>query len=83
MEFNGTIADECEVLAARLGSLYLGDRQVVRALTRSVPQMAGEENRLVSYLCENLDLERRRWTTSSPRTASSTRWSRISIQKDV
>ncbi len=56
MELNGTIADECEALAACLGHLYLGDGQVVRSLTRSVAQMAGDEERLVSYLRENLGL---------------------------
>jgi hypothetical protein len=57
VEFNGTIVDENEVLAACLGHLYLGDGQVVRSLTRSVAQMSGGEERLVSYLREKLDLE--------------------------
>ena len=57
MEFNGTILDESEVLTVCLGHLYLGDGQVVRSLTRSVAQMAGEEERLASYLRESLDLD--------------------------
>lgn len=57
MESNGTILDECEVLAACLGRLYLGDGQVVRSLTRSAAQMSGEEERLVSYLRESLGLD--------------------------
>ncbi len=57
MEFNGTIVDERDVLAACLGHLYLGDGQVVRSMTRSVAQMAGEEERLVSYLRESLGLD--------------------------
>lgn len=57
MELNGTIADECEALAACLGHLYLGENQVVRSLTRSVAQMSGDEERLVSYLRENLGLD--------------------------
>lgn len=55
--FNETIADESEVLTAYLGHLYLGDGQVIRSLTRSVAHMAGKEERLVSYLRENLDLD--------------------------
>lgn len=55
--FNGTIVDECKVLAACLGHLYLGSGQVVRSMTRSVAQMAGEEERLVSYLRESLALD--------------------------
>ena len=57
MEFNGTIIDEREALTACLRHLYLGDGQVVRSLTRSVAQMSGEEERLVSYLRDNLDLD--------------------------
>ena len=55
--FNGTVVDESEVLAVCLGHLYLGDGQVVRSLTRSVAQMAGDEDRLASYLRESLDLD--------------------------
>lgn len=55
--FNGTIIDENGVLAACLGHLYLGDGQVVRSLTRSAAQMAGGEERLSSYLRENLSLD--------------------------
>ena len=56
MEFNGNIVDEREVLAACLGQLYRGGGQIVRSLTRSVANMAGGEERLASYLRENLDL---------------------------
>ncbi len=52
---NGTIADEQEVLAACLGQLYLGGKQVVRSQTRSgLPLPGGEEN-AISYLRENLE----------------------------
>lgn len=54
---NGTIADEREALAACLGHLYLGERQVVRSLTRSGAHMPDDEERMISYLRENLDLE--------------------------
>lgn len=57
VEFNGTIAEEREVLAACLGHLYLGERQVVRSLTRSGAHMPGGEEAVTSYLRENLDLE--------------------------
>lgn len=56
MKFNRTIVDESEVLAACLGPLYPGDGQVVRSLTRNVAQMAGGEERLISYLGESLSL---------------------------
>ena len=52
--FNGTIADEQEVLAACLAQLHLGERQVVRSLTRSGLQVPPDE-RMLSYLRENLE----------------------------
>lgn len=52
---NGTFADEREVLAACLERLYLGDRQVVRSLTRSGLQMPSGDERMLSYLRENLE----------------------------
>jgi hypothetical protein len=51
--FNGTIADEQEVLAACLAQLHLGERQVVRSLTRSGLQVPADE-RMLSYLREHL-----------------------------
>ncbi|CAN5884880.1 hypothetical protein BH18ACT11_BH18ACT11_10730 [soil metagenome] len=52
--FNGTIADEREVVTACLAPLHLGERQVVRSLTRSGLQLPGDE-RMLSYLRENLE----------------------------
>jgi hypothetical protein len=52
--FNGTIVDEQEVLTVCLAQLHLGERQVVRSLTRSGLQMPGDE-RMLSYLSENLE----------------------------
>ena len=51
---NGTIADEQEVLTACLTRLHLGERQVVRSLTRSGLQTPADE-RMLSYLRENLE----------------------------
>jgi hypothetical protein len=51
---NGTIADEQEVLTACLAQLHLGERQVVRSLTRSSLQVPADE-RMLSYLRENLE----------------------------
>jgi hypothetical protein len=51
--FNGTIADEQEVLIVCLARLHLGERQVVRSLTRSGLQVPADE-RMLSYLRENL-----------------------------
>jgi hypothetical protein len=51
---NGTIADEQEVLTACLAQLHLGERQVVRSLTRSGLQVPADE-RMLSYLRENLE----------------------------
>jgi hypothetical protein len=51
--FNGTVADEQEVLTACLARLHLGDRQVVRSLTRGGLQVPADE-RMLSYLRENL-----------------------------
>jgi hypothetical protein len=52
--FNGNIADEQEVLAACIAQLHLGERQVVRSLTRGGLQTPADE-RMTSYLCENLE----------------------------
>lgn len=54
MSPNGTIADEREVLGVCLGRLYLGERQVVRSLTRSGANLPDEGERLTLYLRENL-----------------------------
>jgi len=51
---NGTIAEEREVLAACLVRLHLGERQVVRSLTRSGLQSPAD-NRMLSYLRNNLE----------------------------
>lgn len=53
--FNGTTDDEREVLSVCLGHLYLGERQVVRSLTRSGAHMPDDEESLFSYLRENLE----------------------------
>jgi hypothetical protein len=53
--FNGTIVDEQEVLAACLGHLYIGDRQVVRSLTRSGLNLPTGEERALSSLRENFE----------------------------
>jgi hypothetical protein len=52
--FNGTIADEQEVLTVCLAQLHLGEGQVVRSLTRSGLQVSGDE-RMLSYLHENFE----------------------------
>ncbi len=52
--FNGTIADEQEVLIVCLARLHLGERQVVRSLTRSGLQVPADERMLSSCLRENL-----------------------------
>jgi hypothetical protein len=52
--FNGTIADEQEVLTACLARLHLGERQVARSMTRSGLQTPADE-RMLSYLRENLE----------------------------
>jgi hypothetical protein len=54
MSFNGTIDDEREVLDAGLRRLYLGERQVVRSMTRSGASLPDDGERLTSYLRENL-----------------------------
>jgi hypothetical protein len=51
--FSGTFAEEREVLTACLDRLHLGQRQVVRYLTRSGLQVPADE-RMLSYLRENL-----------------------------
>jgi hypothetical protein len=52
--FNGTIADEREVLEVCLGHLYVGAGQVVRSLTLSGLRGNIEEDRMISYLREKL-----------------------------
>ncbi len=52
--FNGTIADEREVLNACLDRLYVGPGQVVRSLTLSGLRGGVDEGRMLSYLRENL-----------------------------
>ena len=52
--FNGTIADEREVLDVCLGRLYIGAGQVVRSLTLSGLRSVVDEERMLSYLRENL-----------------------------
>jgi hypothetical protein len=51
---NGTIADEQEVLIACLAYLHLGERHVVRSLTRSGLYVPGDK-RMLSYVRENLE----------------------------
>jgi hypothetical protein len=51
---NGIIADEREVLTACLAQLHLGERQVVRSLTRSGLRVPADE-RMLAYLRENLE----------------------------
>jgi hypothetical protein len=51
---NGTIADEQEILIARLAQLHLGERQVVRSVTRSGLLIPGDE-RMFYYMRENLE----------------------------
>lgn len=53
--FNGTIADEREVLGVCLDHLYVGAGQVVRSLTLSGMSGESDEGRAVSYLRENLE----------------------------
>jgi hypothetical protein len=50
---NGSVADDQELLTACLARLHLGERQVVRSLTRSGLQTPADE-RMLSYLRENL-----------------------------
>jgi hypothetical protein len=50
---NGTFADEQEVLTACLAKLHLGERQVVRSLTRSGLQVPADR-RMLDHLRENL-----------------------------
>ena len=52
--FNGTVADEREVLDACLGELHVGVGQVVRSLTLSGLRRDVEEGRMLAYLGENL-----------------------------
>ena len=51
---NGTIANERDVLAACLAQLHLGEKQVVRCLTRSGLQVPADE-RMLDHLHENLE----------------------------
>ncbi len=52
--FNGSVADEREVLEVCLGRLYVGAGQVVRSLTVSGSRGEVDEERTVTYLRENL-----------------------------
>lgn len=52
--FNGTIADEREVLDVCLGRLYVGAGQVVRSLTISGLRGDVDQGRMLSYLRESL-----------------------------
>ena len=52
--FNGTIADEREVLEVCLGHLHLGAGQVVRSLTLSGLRGDVDEGRMLAYLRQNL-----------------------------
>lgn len=52
--FNGTIADEREVLDGCLGDLYVGAGQVVSPLTLSGLRGDVDEGRMLAYLRENL-----------------------------
>jgi hypothetical protein len=49
---NGTIADEQKVLTACLAQLHLGEKQVVRSLTRSGLQVP-DDKRMLSYFPES------------------------------
>jgi hypothetical protein len=53
--FNGTVADEREILQVCLGGLYLGAGQVVRSLTVSGLSRGADEVRMASYLHANLE----------------------------
>jgi hypothetical protein len=53
--FNGTIADEREVLEACLGHLYVGAGQVVRSMTTSGLRGVVDRAQMLSYLRENLE----------------------------
>ncbi len=54
LAFNGTIADEKEVLGVCLGQLHLGTGQVVRSLTISGLRGRLDEGRMLDYLRQNL-----------------------------
>jgi hypothetical protein len=54
LHLNGTIADEREVLEVCLGRLYVGTGQVVRSLTTSGARGGADEERMLSYLRNNL-----------------------------
>jgi hypothetical protein len=82
--FNGTVVDEREVLAVCLDHLYIGSRQVVRALTRSGMHLPADEERARSYMRENLEgLSEETLADFLPRTANSTLSSRISTRKNA
>ena len=51
--FNGTVADEREVLGACLGCLHVGAGQVVRSLTTSGSRGGANGERMLSYLRGN------------------------------
>jgi hypothetical protein len=54
LAFNGTVADEREVLDACLGRLHVGAGQVVRSLTISGLRGQLDEGRMLDYLRENV-----------------------------
>ena len=54
LAFNGTVADEREVLEVCLGYLHVGAGQVVRSLTLSGLRGDVDEGRMLDYLRQNL-----------------------------
>ena len=54
LAFNGTVADEREVLEVCLGHLHVGAGQVVRSLTLSGLRGDVDEGRMLDYLRQNL-----------------------------
>jgi hypothetical protein len=52
--FNGTVADEREVLEVCLGHLHVGAGQVVRSLTLSGSRGGVDEGPMLAYLRQNL-----------------------------
>ncbi len=52
---NGTFDDEREVVAVCLDLLFIGEKQVVRAETRGGLGTPSDEERMLSYIRENLE----------------------------
>ncbi|MBA2694087.1 MAG: hypothetical protein H0U65_16605 [Rubrobacter sp.] len=52
---NGGVSDEREVVAACLDLLFVGEKQVVRSETRGGLGMPSDEERMLSYIRENLE----------------------------